>query len=392
MEKISKKANFVSSFPNWQLQREANTLIERGLDIINMGAEEPDFSTPLPIIKALKRAIEEGFTNYAPPGGIFELKEAIARFYQKYEGVQIVPEELIITNGASQALWLALLSILDSNEDILIPVPYWSSYPEMVRLAGGNPIFIPYKENFYVNLEEIKKNWTKKTKALLISSPINPSGNIIKSEDLEEMVNLCMEQNAYLIVDESFKAYVYPPAKFYSVSKFFEKFKENIFLAGSFSKTYAMAGWRIGYGIGSQKLIDTMVSIQSSTSTGPPTFCQVAAIEALSFPPRFYQKLKEEFATRKALALELCSKVFDTQTLDPQSTFYILPSIKKFIQKGTIKDSSSLAGYLLREGLTYVVPSICFGLENHIRISFALPQSKIKEGFRRINQALSLLI
>jgi len=388
---ISKKATSVNSFSSWQLLREANILIERGLDIINMGTEEPDFATPQPIIRALKKAIEEGFTNYAPPGGMIELKEALIRFYEKFEGIQLIPEEIIITNGASQALWLALLSIIDLDDDVLIPIPYWSSYPEMVRLAGGNPIFILPYENFYINMEEIYKNWTKKTKALLLSSPINPSGNIIKKEDLEEIISFCKEKNAFLIVDESFKAYVYPPHKFFSSSKIFPNFKENLIVAGSFSKTYSMAGWRIGYAIGLQKIIDTMVSIQSSTSTGPPTFCQLAAIEALSFPSRFYQKLKEEFLKRKCLAIDLCNSTFDTSCNDPEATFYILPSIKKFKHKGLIKDSYSMAGYLLKEGLTYVVPSSSFGIEDHLRISFALPQTKIKEGFRRIGQALTLL-
>lgn len=391
MMSISKKAFSISSFSNWQLQREANTLIERGLDIINMGTEEPDFATPQPIIRALRKAIEEGFTNYAPPGGILELKEALIRFYEKFEAVPVLPEEIIITSGASQALWLALLSIIDLEDDVLIPVPYWSSYPEMVRLAGANPVFVEPEENFYINIKNIYKNWTKKTKALLISSPINPSGNVIKEKDLEEMVNLCKEKNAFLIVDESFQAYVYPPLQFFSSSKFFSKNKDNLIIVGSFSKTYSMSGWRIGFGIGSQKIIDTMVSIQASTSTGPPTFCQMAAIEALSFPPRFYHKLKEEFAKRKATAIELCSKTFEVQCTNPEATFYILPSIKKFTHKGSIKDCVAMAGYLLREGLTYVVPSISFGIEDHLRISFALPQTKIKEGFRRISQALSLL-
>lgn len=392
MMSISKKAMRISSFPNWQLQRETNILLERGLDIINMGTEEPDFATPKTIIKALKKAIENGFTNYAPPGGIIELKESLSKYYAKYEKIEILPEEIIITNGASQALWLSLISIIDLDDDVLIPLPYWSSYPEMVRLAGGNPIFIPPKENFYINIEEIYKNWTSKTKALLISSPINPSGNVIKQEDLEEMINLCKEKNGFLIVDESFRAYVYPPNKFFSVSKFFSICKDNLILAGSFSKTYSMAGWRIGYAIGAQKIVDTMISIQASTSTGPPTFCQVAAIEALSFPPRFYQKLKEEFGIRKKLAIDLCCNSLEMDCKDPEATFYIFPSIKKYLHKGPVKDSVSMAGYLLREGLTYVVPSISFGVENHLRLSFALPQIKIREGFRRIKQALSLLL
>lgn len=392
MMSISKKAMHISSFPNWQLQRETHILLERGLDIINMGTEEPDFATPLSIIKALKKAIENGFTNYAPPGGIIELKESLSKYYAKYENIQILPEEIIITNGASQALWLSLISIIDLDDDVLIPLPYWSSYPEMVRLAGGNPIFIPPKENFYINIEEIYKNWTNKTKALLISSPINPSGNLIKQEDLEEMINLCKGENGFLIVDESFRAYVYPPNKFFSVSKFFNNYKDNLILAGSFSKTYSMAGWRIGYAIGAQKIVDTMISIQTSTSTGPPTFCQIAAIEALSFPPRFYQKLKEEFGIRKTLAIDLCHNNLEMDCKDPEGTFYIFPSIKKYIHKGPVKDSVSMAGYLLREGLTYVVPSVSFGIENHLRISFALPQTKIREGFRRIKQTLSLLL
>lgn len=391
MAMISKKASSIVSFPEWQIQKEANLLIERGLDIINMGTEEPDFATPKPIIRALKKAIEDGFTNYAPPGGIYELREALSKFYERFEKVSILPEEIIITNGASQALWLALLAIIDLNDDILIPIPYWSSYPEMVKLAGGNAIFIPAGENFYLNMEEIYKKWTKNTKGILISSPINPSGNVIEKKDIEELASLCKEKNSFLIIDESFKAYVYPPKKFFSASQVFDKAKDNIVIAGSFSKTYSMAGWRIGYAISSQKNIDTMIAIQASTSTGPPTFCQIAAIEALSFPSRFYQKLKEEFEKRKELAIELCNKTFCEECLNPEATFYIMPNIKKFIHKGGIKDSISMASYILREGLTFVVPSIAFGIENHLRISFALPQTKIKEGFRRITQALSLL-
>lgn len=367
-------------------------MMERGLEIVNMGGEEPDFPTPQAITQALQKAIAHGFTNYAPPGGIPELREAVVDGYRKREGVEAEASQAIITSGATQAIHLALLSLVDPGDEVLLPTPFWTSYPDMVRLAGANPVQVKCHEDFSLHLDALGKHWTERTRGVLLSSPISPSGNLVSAADLQGLAELCDERGGFLIVDESYQHFVYPPHTFHSAAALFKDHGKHIILAGSFSKTYAMAGWRIGYAVAPAKLIDSMVSIQTATTAGPPTFCQVAAVEALKFPNRFYQKLAEDFAKRKDMAMALCKEIPNFSCNDPEATFYLFPSVKPYLSKGGIRDTNAMASFLLREGLTYVVPSTAFGIENHIRISFALPQKKLKEGFRRIGQALSLLI
>jgi len=367
-------------------------MMERGLEIINMGAEEPDFPTPQAITQALQRAIGHGFTNYAPPGGVPELKEALLDSYKKRTQAPLEAVQAVITSGATQAIWLTLLSLVESGDEVLLPCPYWTSYPEMIRLAGANPVFIKCHDDFSLPVEGITKHWSEHTRAVLLSSPLNPAGKLISSHDLKALAHLCSERSAFLIVDESYQHYVYPPNQFCSAAALEKAFSKHLVLAGSFSKTYAMAGWRIGYALAPVRVADSMVSLQAATTAGPPTFCQMAAVEALRFPGRFYVKLVEDFAKRKEIAIGLCREIPNFVCNDPEATFYLFPSVKAYLSRGGIRDTNAMASFLLREGLTYVVPSTAFGVENHIRISFALPQKKLKEGFRRIAQALSLLI
>jgi aspartate aminotransferase len=388
---LSKRGAGIAGFPTWQILRESSIMMERGLEIINMGGEEPDFPTPQAITAALQKAIAQGFTNYAPPGGIPELREAVVEVYRKRESLEAESSEAIITNGATQAIHLALLSLVDPGDEVLLPTPYWTSYPEMVRLAGAHPVLVKCREDFSPNIEALQRHWTEHTRGVLLSSPISPSGNLVSAGDLQSLAELCAEKGAFLFVDESYQHFVYPPHTFHSAAALFKDYGKHIVLAGSFSKTYAMAGWRIGYALAPAKLVDSMVSIQTATTAGPPTFCQMAALEALRFPNRFYQKLAEDFAKRKEMAMGLCKEIPNLVCNDPEATFYLFPSVKAYLSKGGIRDTNAMASFLLREGLTYVVPSTAFGIENHIRISFALPQKKLKEGFRRIGQALSLL-
>ncbi len=388
---LSKRGAGIAGFPTWQLLKESSIMMERGLEIINMGGEEPDFPTPQGITQALQKAIAQGFTNYAPPGGIPELREALVDVYRKRENLEAEASQAIITNGATQALHLALLSLVDPGDEVLLPTPYWTAYPDMVRLAGANPVQVKCHDDFSLNLDALRKHWTDHTRGVLLSSPISPSGTLVCAADLKGLAELCAEKGAFLLVDESYQHFVYPPHTFHSAAALFREYGKHIVLAGSFSKTYAMAGWRIGYAMAPGKLIDSMVSIQTATTAGPPTFCQMAALEALRFPPRFYQKLAEDFAKRKDIAMALCREIPNFVCNDPEATFYLFPSVKAYLSKGGIRDTNAIASFLLREGLTYIVPSTAFGIENHIRISFALPQKKLKEGFRRIAQALSLL-
>ena len=389
---LSKRGAGISGFPTWQLLKESSIMMERGLEIINMGGEEPDFPTPQSITQALQKAIAHGFTNYAPPGGIPELREAIVDGYRKREDLEAEYSQVIIANGATQAIHLALLSLVDPGDEVLLPTPYWTSYPEMIRLAGANPVLVKCHDDFSLNLDGLQRHWTERTRGVLISSPISPSGTLVSAADLKGLAELCAEKGAFLFVDESYQHFIYPPHAFHSVAALFKDFGKHIVLAGSFSKTYAMAGWRIGYALAPAKLIDSMVSIQTATTAGPPIFCQMAALEALRFSNRFYQKLVEDFSKRKDMAMALCKEIPNFVCNDPEATFYLFPSVKAYLSKGGIRDTNAMASFLLREGLTYVVPSTAFGIENHVRISFALPQKKLKEGFRRIGQALSLLI
>ena len=366
-------------------------MMERGLEIVNMGAEEPDFPTPQTITQALQKAIAHGFTNYAPAGGVPELKEALLDGYRRRSNAPLDNVQAVITSGATQAIWLDLLSLVEGRDEVLLPTPHWTSYPEMIRLAGANPVLVKSHDDFSISVEAITKAWTEHTRAVLVSSPLNPAGKLIAAQDLKALGQLCAERSAFLIVDESYQHYVYPPSQFFSAAALEREFGRHLILVGSFSKTYAMAGWRIGFAIAPARIIDSMVSLQGATTAGPPTFCQMAAVEALRFPARFYTKLVEDFSKRKEIAMALCRTIPNFICNDPEATFYLFPSVKAYLSRGGIRDTNALASFLLREGLTYVVPSTAFGVENHLRISFALPQKKLKEGFRRIAQALSLL-
>ena len=358
-------------------------------DVINLGIGEPDFNTPENIKEAAKRALDEDFTHYTANVGIPELREAIAEKLRRENGIDVDPEsEIMVTSGATQALTMAIFAILNEGEELLIPSPTFVSYSAAALFAGGVPVEVETKEeeNFKVNVEELERHVSDRTKAIVISTPNNPTGSILTRRNLEEIAGFAVEHDLIVISDEVYEKIVYEEPHFSIAS--LEGMKERTITVNAFSKTYAMTGWRLGYVAAPQPIIREMVKLQMYTAVCASSFSQKAAVEALKGPQDSVEKMRREYARRRELVYRRLSEMPKLSVLKPKGAFYIFPNIK-----ATGMTSEEFSGYLLREARVATVPGRAFGKygEGYIRISYAASYEKLEEAMDRIHEALTRL-
>jgi len=358
-------------------------------DVINLGIGEPDFNTPENIKEAAKRALDEDFTHYTANVGIPELREAIAEKLRRENGIDVDPEsEIMVTSGATQALTMAIFAILNEGEELLIPSPTFVSYSAAALFAGGVPVEVETKEeeNFKVNVEELERHVSDRTKAIVISTPNNPTGSILTRRNLEEIAGFAVEHDLIVISDEVYEKIVYEEPHFSIAS--LEGMKERTITVNAFSKTYAMTGWRLGYVAAPQPIIREMVKLQMYTAVCASSFSQKAAVEALKGPQDSVEKMRREYARRRELVYRRLSEMPKLSVLKPKGAFYIFPNIK-----ATGMTSEEFSGYLLREARVATVPGRAFGRdgEGYIRISYAASYEKLEEAMDRIHEALTRL-
>lgn len=392
---LSRKAQNIGASLTLALTAKAGELKKEGIDVVSFGVGEPDFNTPNNIIEAATRAMEEGKTKYTATSGIVELKEAIARKLHDDNGLNYGTKNIIISTGAKQSLANVFMAILNPGDEVIIPVPYWVSYPELVKLSDGVPVFIETKKenDFKVTYDELKSVLSENTKAIVINSPNNPTGTVYSKKDLEVIAKFAEENDLIIISDEIYEKLIYGKEEHISIASLSEDtFKRTVVING-FSKAYAMTGWRIGYAACyNEELIKVMNNVQSHMTSNTNSIAQFAALEALNGDQETIKNMVKEFSLRRELMIELISEIEDLTFIEPKGAFYVMIDVSKVLKKANIKGSMEFANLLLKEENVVVIPGIAFGEDNFIRLSYATSKEEIIKGLKRIKEFVNKLM
>jgi aspartate aminotransferase len=368
-----------------------------GMDIVGFGAGEPDFETPTHIKRAAIDAIMDGFTKYTPVGGIDQLKDAIIEKFKRDNDLEYKREEIAVSCGGKHSLYNLFQAIFQEGDEVIIPVPYWVSYPPMVELAGAKPVFVETfeEEDYQLTAEMIRKHLTPKTKGIVLNYPSNPVGSVFFQENLEKIGKLAVEQNVYLISDEIYDKIVYGDYVHTSVASLGQPIKELTIITHAVSKTYAMTGWRIGFAAGPKNIIQAMTNIQSQSTSNPTSISQWAAVAALKGPQDSVAVMVQEFARRRDVLVSGLKSIEGVSCFNPHGAFYVFPGIKNLIGRAykgrRINNSTDFASVLLEDFHVAVVPGIEFGKEGYMRLSFATSMENVKKGLERIKKAAKAL-
>lgn len=382
MLKINRRVKEVLGSTTLAITARAKELQAQGLDVVNFGAGEPDFDTPDPIKKAGIKAIESGFTKYTPSTGTVELRKAIAAKFKKDNNLQYSPNQIAVSCGAKHSIFDIVQVLVDDGDEVLIPTPYWVSYPEMVKIAGGVSKFIPttWDSGFKITAAILKKYITPKSKLLIINSPSNPTGVVYTRQELEEIAKLCVEHRIYIISDEIYEKLIYDSSSYTSMASLGKDVYDLTLTVNGVSKAYSMTGWRIGYVAGPQEIMDYVKNFQDHTTSNPTSISQAAALEALNLPEDTIVAMRNEFKVRRDLMMSLVSQIPEIRYIRPDGAFYLFCDISK------LGDSDAVAKRILDEVNVAVIPGSGFGASQFMRLSFATSQERIKEGISRIGQ------
>jgi aspartate aminotransferase len=364
----------------------AQALRAAGADVVDFGAGEPDFDTPENIKNAAAEAMRQGKTKYTSTGGTRELPKAIIDFYQRTFNVEYQPNEVMGTSGGKQAIFNAAVTLLNPGDECLIPKPYWVSFPEIVVFAGGTPVFIETEEtDFVLTLEQVERAITPKTRLLILNSPSNPSGRVTPPDVFHSIVEMATARGIYVISDECYLRFVYPPNEVFTAASLPAELRSKLCVAGSFSKTYAMTGWRLGYALGPAEWIKAMLKVQGHCTSNPNSIAQWAAIAALDGPQDSVAEMLAEYTRRRAWLLEALRGIPGIKCSEPEGAFYAFPDIRGCL-KGELKTSADFAKRLLEEEQTVVTEGAAFGAEGFVRISYATSMQQLEEGVKRIKR------
>ena len=364
---------------------------KQGIDIIGFGAGEPDFDTPDFVKDAAIKALKEGKTKYTPAAGIPELREGIARRLKEKNNIDYKPSEVIVTPGAKMGLYEIFAVLLNPGDEVIIPAPYWVSYTEQVKLCDGKPVIVELSEenDFVLTADLVKSAITEKTKALVLNTPSNPTGAVIPKEELEKIADVCLKNKIMIISDECYEEFCYE-GEHVSIASLSSEVREITFTVNAFSKSYSMTGWRLGWVAAPEEYIKKITIVQSQTISNPTSFAQYGAVAALEDKGKFPAMMKEEFRKRRDYIVNEFLSIEGITCSVPKGAFYVFPNISAYL-KGDIKNDIDLSSYLLEEAKVAVVPGSAFGKEGYIRLSYATSMENIKEGMRRIKDALKNL-
>ncbi len=377
------------------IDAKAKALKAQGVDVIGFGAGEPDFNTPEYIRDAAKCALDEGVTKYTPVAGTLALREQIVEKLKRDNNLTYDVSEIIVSNGAKHSLFNALSAIINPGDEVLIPSPCWVSYPEIVRMVGGVPVFVQSteEENFLVTPEALSACVTEKTKALILNSPNNPCGSVMPKERLAQIARLAVEKQFYVISDEIYEKLIYDGREHVSIASLGEDIKAQTILVNGVSKSYAMTGWRIGYIAAPKNLVKAMTSFQSHATSNPNSIAQYAAAEAMINGTAYIKSMVGEFDARRRLMYELINAIDGVSCNLPEGAFYVMMNISSLLGKSykgrKIEDSMTFADILLTEKNVAVVPAKAFGSDIHVRLSYATARERIEQGLKRIAEFVS---
>ena len=373
----------------------AGALKRQGVDLISLVAGEPDFDTPAHIRAAAICAIEAGHTRYTnPASGIPELKQAICDKLERDNGLRYSPSQIIVTCGAKQTIFDAIIALIEDGDQAIIPAPYWASYADQVRLMGGEPIIVPTarEADFCMTAQQLENAITSRTKFLLLNSPCNPTGAVYTRDTLAALAEVIAQANIYVIADEIYEKLLYDNAEHVSIAALMPELAEKTLVVNGVSKSYAMTGWRVGYGAGPQNLIDLMIKVQTQETTNTCTISQYAALEALTGPQDCVETMRRAFATRRDQIVSRLNQMPRVSCPSPRGAFYVFPDISELIGKssprGRIDSDVSLCDYLLDEAGVACVPGTGFGVPGYLRFSYAASPDQIAQGMDRMEVAL----
>ncbi len=397
MSILSQRAKSLKPSPTLAINAKAKSMQAQGIHVISFGAGEPDFDTPDNIREAAKKAIDEGFTKYTPVGGIDELKDAIIQKFQRDNNLTYKRPQILVSCGGKHSLYNLAQAIFDSGDEVIIPSPYWVSYPPIVSLAGGSPVIVETTErdDFKLTQEGLKKAITPNTKALILNSPSNPTGSAYTKRELEKIAEMAISHNLFVISDEIYEKIVYDGFQFISIASLNEEIKKRTIIVHGVAKTYAMTGWRIGYTAASEEIISAMNNIQSQSTSNPTSISQKASVEALAGPQDEVKKMVAAFEQRRNYIVDRLNKIPGVSCYKPAGSFYVFPNFSSHYGKGyqgkKIENSTHLADFFLEVARVAVVPGIEFGADPFERLSYATSMEDIQEGLNRIEEALKKL-
>jgi len=391
--RLTRRVLDIEVSPTLQVLNAAQELQARGVDVVDFGPGEPDFATPASVSAAAKRAIDAGFTKYTNALGTKNLRDAIAARYNLRYGTSIATENVITGSGGKQELFNIALALVGEGDEVIIPSPYWVSFPDQVAFAGGTPKFaITDPQNgFRPTLADIESVASDRTRGVIINSPCNPTGAVIHEGELRRIVEWCAARDAFLMFDETYEFFVYDGRKHASAAKWFDQFPETVIVVNSMSKTFAMTGWRLGWAVAHPDIINAAGKIQSHSTSNPSSISQMAAIDALRGTDDEVRRMYEAYCERREYLVSAINSIDGFCCTDPDGAFYIFPEIKRFFGRGSVRDSNSFARYLLDEARVAVVPGVAFGNDDFIRISYATSMDRLKEGIHRLEVALKKL-
>ncbi|MGA9055307.1 MAG: pyridoxal phosphate-dependent aminotransferase [Terriglobia bacterium] len=371
--------------------QKAEKLKVRDTKLADFGAGEPDFPTPDHIKKAAIQAIEEDFTKYTATGGIRELRHALVEKHAKDHGSNYTVEECLVTVGGKQAIFEAMSAALNDGDEVILPTPYWVTFLEIIKYAGGKPVLLETleSENFAVHAKGVEKLITPKTKLVVVNSPHNPTGAVVPPGEMEKLLALAVRHNLLLLSDECYSHFLYDGRKPFSLGA--SKEREHLLIVDSFSKTYAMTGWRVGFALGSTRLLANMLKLQSHSTSNPNSIAQKAALAAVHGPQAPVQMMLAEYRRRRDRVIEGLQSIPGIRCVPPHGAFYAYPNVGYYLKKDGLGDTSTLAQRLLEEAHVAVVPGSAFGTQEHIRISYATSLEHINEGLRRMAAFFSKL-
>lgn len=385
---LSNRVSKLTPSSTLAITAKAKALKAEGHDVIGLGAGEPDFNTPEHIIRAAYDAMNEGHTKYTPASGVLQFRQAICEKLKQDNGLTYEPNQIVVCTGAKHALYNIFQTILNPGDEVIIPTPYWVSYPEQVKLAEGIPVYVDGKEDneFKITPDQLNAAVTAKTKAVIINSPSNPTGSLYSRDELEAIADVCLKHDLFIISDEIYEKLIYGNAEHVSIASISNAVFQKTFVVNGMSKPYSMTGWRIGYVAGQNPYIKAMTDLASHSTSNTTTFAQYGALAALTGTQEPLAMMKKAFEERRNEILPLLRDIPGVSCVEPKGAFYLFPNVKQVIEESAYVDVDEWCEALLEQEKVAVIPGSGFGAPNNIRLSYATSLEALQEGVQRIRR------
>lgn len=385
---LAKRVSTLTPSSTLAITAKAKALKAEGHDVIGLGAGEPDFNTPDYIIKAAVESMEEGLTKYTPSGGLPELKNSIIQKFKSDQGLTYNLDEVMVASGAKHALYLLFQAIVNEGDEVIIPSPYWVSYPEQVKLADGVPVYVSGAESneFKITKEQLESVITSKTKAFILNSPSNPTGSLYTAEELRQLGEVCVKHNILIVSDEIYEKLTYSNSEHISIAQLSQNFKDQTVIINGVSKSHSMTGWRIGYAAGNKTIIKTMTDLASHSTSNPTSMAQYGAIAAYDVKSSFIEEMRSAFEERLNIVYDQLTSIPGITCVKPKGAFYLFPNVVEAVKMNGFDSVDEWVEKLLEDEKVALVPGSGFGCPNNVRLSYATSLDLISEALTRVER------